>query len=65
MPQYRFVTPHRTGKWYPELETAQRYACDIGAGFMDEHTGRFVAYVESRLEIAADEDEWPGEARAA
>lgn len=61
MPQYRFVTPHRTGKWYPELETAQRYACDIGAGFMDERTGRFIAYVATRLEIGAD-DSWPNEA---
>lgn len=64
MPQYRFVTPHRTGKWYPDLETAQRYACDIGAGFMDERTGRFIGYVDSKLEIVVD-DSWPDEAEAA
>ncbi len=50
MSRYRFVTPHRTGKWYPTLETAQRYACEIGAGFLDKLTGRFVAYVDTILE---------------
>lgn len=48
--RYRFVTPHRTGKWYPDLKTAQRFACDIGAGFFDSLTGRFYAYRETRLE---------------
>lgn len=50
MTRYRYITPHRTGKWYPDLETAQRHACDIGAGFRDERTGRFVAYVDTYLE---------------
>ncbi|KMS59509.1 hypothetical protein V474_09940 [Novosphingobium barchaimii LL02] len=57
MTRYRFVTPHRTGKWYADLKTAQRHACEIGAGFLDEMTGRFVAYVETMLEVAADGQE--------
>ena len=50
MTRFRYITPHRTGKWYPDLETAQRHACDIGAGFRDERTGRFVAYIDTYLE---------------
>lgn len=50
MTRYRFVTPHRTGKWYPDLKTAMRQACTIGAGFLEERTGRFVAYAHTRLE---------------
>jgi hypothetical protein len=53
MTRYRFVTPHRIGKWYPDLETAKRCACKIGAGFMDSRTGRFIAYVGTKLEIAS------------
>jgi hypothetical protein len=53
MQRYRFITPHRTGKWYPDLETAMRFACAIGAGFMDSRTGRFVAYVGTKLEITS------------
>ena len=49
---YRFVTPHRAGKWYPNLETAQRQACQIGAGFLAERSGEFFAYRETRLEVA-------------
>jgi len=49
---YRFVTPHRAGKWYPDLETAQRQACQIGAGFLAERSGEFCAYRETRLEVA-------------
>ncbi|MFC0203388.1 hypothetical protein [Novosphingobium soli] len=56
MTRYRFVTPHRTGKWYPDLQTAQRHACEIGAGFFDRMTGRFVAYVETMMETTIDED---------
>jgi hypothetical protein len=52
MRRFRFVTPHRTGKWYPDLSTAQRYACEIGAGFLDSRTGRFIAYVGTKLEEA-------------
>ncbi|WP_231735310.1 hypothetical protein [Novosphingobium sp. CCH12-A3] len=47
---YRFVTPHRIGKWYPDLLTAQRQAFAIGAGFLDERTGEFYAYKDTRLE---------------
>ncbi|MDE2403489.1 MAG: hypothetical protein KGM17_02080 [Sphingomonadales bacterium] len=48
---YRFVTPHRIGKWYPDLATAERQACAIGAGFRCERTQTFVAYRETRLEV--------------
>ncbi|MBW8783041.1 MAG: hypothetical protein JF593_00110 [Novosphingobium sp.] len=50
--RYRFVTPHRIGKWYPELRLAQRFAAAIGAGFLDPLSGRFVAYKGTRLETA-------------
>jgi len=50
MTKYRFVTPHRTGKWYPDLELAQRFAEKIGAGFFERLTGRFVAYRGTLLE---------------
>lgn len=50
MSLYRFVTPHRIGKWYPDLLTAQRQAFAIGAGFLDERTGEFYAYKDTRLE---------------
>ncbi len=61
MTRYRFVTPHRTGKWYNDLKTAQRFACDIGAGFLDRLTGRFYAYRETRLERqrVSDDDAQP------
>jgi imidazoleglycerol phosphate dehydratase HisB len=52
MTKYRFITPHRAGKWYPELEQAQRFANAIGAGFLDHMTGRFVAYRDTRIEVA-------------
>lgn len=48
--RYRFVTPHRAGKWYPDLATAQRFASAIGAGFLESRTGRFFAYRDTRLE---------------
>lgn len=51
MNRYRFVTPHRAGKWYPDLETAQRHACEIGAGFFAERSREFCAYRDTRLEI--------------
>lgn len=53
MQRYRFITPHRAGKWYPDLETAQRHACEIGAGFLAERSGEFCAYRETQLEVAA------------
>ncbi|WP_260923553.1 hypothetical protein [Novosphingobium sp. 9] len=56
MSRYRFITPHRTGKWYPDLDTAQRHACEIGAGFLDTHTGRFVAYLGTKLQIRRPQD---------
>ena len=52
MTRYRFVTPNRTGKWYNDLEQAQRFAHRIGAGFFERMTRRFVAYKDTRLESA-------------
>ncbi|WP_334182306.1 hypothetical protein [Novosphingobium sp.] len=57
MSRYRFITPNRTGKWYPDLETAKQFAAEIGAGFLDSRTGRFVAYVGTKLEIGALHDD--------
>ncbi|HQS95290.1 MAG: hypothetical protein B7X90_03285 [Novosphingobium sp. 17-62-19] len=51
MTQYRFVTPHRTGKWYPDLLTAQQQAFAIGAGFYDQRSCLFYPYKDTRLEI--------------
>jgi hypothetical protein len=50
--RYRFITPHRRGKWYPDLQTAQRFAAQIGAGLMESRTGRFFAYRGTKLEVA-------------
>ena len=50
MKLFRFVTPHRTGKWYPDLMLARKQAATIGAGFLDPRTGMFVAYRDTRLE---------------
>lgn len=47
---FRFVTPHRKGKWYPDLTTAQRQASAIGAGFYDPRGGAFYQYPDTRLE---------------
>ena len=52
MSLYRFVTPHRIGKWYPDLLTAQRQAATIGAGFLDPRSGMFYPYKDSRLEVS-------------
>jgi hypothetical protein len=52
MTKYRFVTPTRTGKWYPTLEQAQQFADKIGAGFFERLTRRFVPYKDTRLESA-------------
>jgi hypothetical protein len=49
--QYRFVTPHRRGKWYPTIEIAQENAVKIGAGFFDGRDGKFYQYRESRMEM--------------
>ena len=50
MTKFRFVTPHRIGKWYTDLRLAQHFANAIGAGFLDRRSGRFVAYPGTRLE---------------
>lgn len=65
MRRFRFVTPHRTGKWYSDLSTAQRYACEIGAGFLDSRTGRFIAYVGTKLEEALHGEPGSDSAKAA
>ncbi len=50
MTRFRFVTPHRSGKWYTDLALARRQAAAIGAGFFDNRTGRFFAYRTTTLE---------------
>jgi hypothetical protein len=57
MTKYRFVTPHRAGKWYSDLEQAQRFAERIGAGFFEQMTRKFVPYKDTRLERASFGDE--------
>jgi hypothetical protein len=52
MSKFRFVTPHRRGKWYPDLTLAQRFAQAIGAGFLEPRSGQFIAYAGTRLEVA-------------
>ena len=59
MKRFRFVTPHRVGKWYADLNLAQRFADKIGAGFLERRTGQFVLYPEARMEIVGDGDESP------
>ena len=54
MKRFRFVTPHRVGKWYADLNLAQRFAETIGAGFLERRTGKFVLYPESRMETDGD-----------
>ena len=49
--RYRFITPHRRGKWYPDLQTAQSFAVKIGAGFLERRSGRFFAYRGTKLEM--------------
>ena len=56
MTRFRFVTPHRRGKWYPDLSLAQRFAEAIGAGFLDRRTGKFVLYPGARLETRVEPD---------
>ncbi|MGK2909914.1 MAG: hypothetical protein ACSLE1_08990 [Sphingobium sp.] len=50
MTVYRYVTPTRSGKWYPTVEAAQKAASKIGAGFWDEASGRFYRYPQAMLE---------------
>lgn len=54
MLKFRFVTPHRQGKWYPDLSLAQRFANAIGAGFLEPRSGRFYAYAGTRLEVSEE-----------
>ena len=58
--EYRFITPDRTGKWYPDLATAQANACQIGAGYYDRASGAFFKYRETQLEVRR----WPVTAMA-
>jgi hypothetical protein len=51
MSRYRFITPHRRGKWYPDLKTAQRFAAKIGAGFLERRSGKFFPYRDTTLEV--------------
>jgi hypothetical protein len=48
--QYRYVTPTRSGKWYPTVQAAQKAADRIGAGFHDDIAGKFYPYVFAVLE---------------
>lgn len=57
MTRFRFVTPHRIGKWYADLDLAKRFADAIGAGFLDRRSGRFVAYKGTRLETVEVPDQ--------
>lgn len=57
MKRFRFVTPHRVGKWYVDLNLAQRLAETIGAGFLERRTGQFVLYPGVRLETAGEDGE--------
>lgn len=50
MLMHRFVTPHRCGKWYPDLLTAQQQAVSIGAGFFEARSGVFYQYPGTQLE---------------
>ena len=59
MKKFRFITPHRAGKWYDDVELAQRFANTIGAGFLDRRTGHFVAYPGTELEMADASDQAP------
>ena len=52
MVEYRFITPHRKGKWYRTLALAQHFANVIGAGFLDQ-AGNFVPYRGTILELRA------------
>ncbi|OYW47714.1 MAG: hypothetical protein B7Z36_02135 [Novosphingobium sp. 12-63-9] len=54
---YRFTTAHRSGKWYGDLETAQRQAGSIGAGFYEQRSGAFYQYPGTRLETQAVDDD--------
>ena len=60
MAKFRFVTPHRCGKWYPDLTLAQRFANAIGAGFLEPRSGQFYPYPGTRLEVAEERSSGAG-----
>lgn len=57
--EYRFVTPQKTGKWYPDLKLAKKQACTIGAGYYDKASDRFFKYRETQLEVRATDGDAP------
>jgi len=54
--EYRFVTPNSKGKWYPDLSTAMKQACAIGAGYFDMASGRFYKYRDTQLQVRSSPD---------
>ena len=48
--EFRFCTPQRCGKWYPDLSLAQQQAAGIGAGFLEGRTGMFQPYRGTKLQ---------------
>ena len=57
MIMYRFITPHRRGKWYPDLTIAQQQANLIGAGFFERRSGSFYQYPDTLLETQVVDDD--------
>ncbi|AKM09775.1 hypothetical protein [Croceicoccus naphthovorans] len=57
--KYRFVTPHKAGKWYPDLKVAMKQACAIGAGYYDKASGQFFKYRETQLQVRSDDGDAP------
>lgn len=58
--QYRFITPNKKGKWYPDLKLAMKQACAIGAGYYDKASGEFFKYRDTQLQIRrSPEDDAP------
>lgn len=57
MLMFRFVTPHRRGKWYPDLAIARQQACSIGAGFFERRSGAFYQYPGTVLETQIIDDD--------
>ena len=55
MTKFRFVTANIIGKWYSDLQIAQRQAGSIGAGYFDAGSGKFVAYRGTVLEMTDDQ----------
>jgi len=55
--QYRFITPNRIGKWYPELKLAMKQAAAIGAGYYDKASGQFFKYRDTQLQVRNSPDD--------